>query len=189
MFNVAYASQWQGMNIDAKLVNSQLERLRYGISALEMLMDKNALKISVIGIEDLGSSGFIGKDVIYSRLKLSFAMEAKDLVTMLEDLRQADTYYSVEGMRIAHPYILARYEPQLQVDMYLIRAKEKEGIESASTPETSAEAGYAGNFGDTGLAATPPDAESERGVASTPEPGTFGKAWKWFKRNVLYTNS
>ncbi len=188
MLGVAYSEQWQGMDVDAELVNQQLERLEFGISAIEMLMNANALGIYQVGIEELGNSGFIGKGVDYTRVKLSFRMETKDLVEFLETLRQADTYYSVQGMRLSHPYILAQYEPQLQVDMYLLRTKQEEGFDPAGTAGGgSAGAGYETAFSSTGLNARPGLSTIDDEVVME-EPGAFGKAWKWFKRTVLYTN-
>lgn len=195
MLGVAKAESWQGLNIEAKLVNGQLERLRYGISAFELLMDNNALKINELAIEELGSSGFLGKDAYYTRLRMSFMMEAKDLVSFLDGLRMKDTYYSVEGMRVTHPYVLARYEPQLNVDMFLLRTRSEEG-ESAEKPVVSAAEGYAGKFGSPALAlggAGSDNAAAAEGTevgedGAAPEPGRVAKAWKWFKRNVLVMN-
>jgi len=185
MFGVAYAEQWQGLSINTDLVNTQLEQLAYGISALEMLMDKNALQISHARIEELGAAGFARGGLKYTRLHLSFMMEARDLVGFLEELRRADRFYSIEGMRVSHPYVLARYEPQLQVDMYLLRTKQEGGGFGADAAIPSAADAYQGSFGGQDL--TPVGVG--RGAAMTvEETGAFATAWKWFKRNVLFTN-
>ncbi len=189
MLGVSYSEQWQGMDVDAALVNTELEKLEFGISAIEMLMNNNALGIYQVGIEELGDAGFIGKGVKYTRVKLSFRMEIKDLVEFLENLRQADSFYSVEGMRLTHPYILAQYEPQLQVDMYLLRTKQEEGFDPAgSAGGGSAGAGYENNFSSTGLTLGGNRANTIDDDVVMEEPGTIGKAWKWFKRTVLYMN-
>lgn len=188
MLGVSYSEQWQGLAVDAELVNTELEKLEFGISAIEMLMNNNALGIYQVGLEEVGDAGFIGKGVTYTRLKLSFRMEMKDLVEFLESLRQADTYYSVEGMRLTHPYILAQYEPQLQVDMYLLRTKQADDFDpAASAGGGSAGTGYDNTFSSTGLSLAGRGDPIDDEVVME-EPGTIGKAWKWFKRTVLYMN-
>lgn len=194
MLGVVYAEDWRGRDVKAENVNEQLERLSYGISALEMLMDADALQISLVGIEKLGEAGFIGQGINYTRLRLSFTMEAKALVDFLEGIRQEDRFYSVQGMRIAHPYILARYEPQLEVDMFLIRATpEEEGFDTTlAKAAPSAAALYEGGVKEEGVlnSISPRRARirAQLNEAEEVEPGVFGKAWKWFKRYVLYTN-
>ncbi|MCF6286575.1 MAG: hypothetical protein L3K26_15475 [Candidatus Hydrogenedentes bacterium] len=200
MLGVAYSEAWQGRNITAEMVNVQLEQLHFGVSAIEFLMDNKALQISRVSVEDIGGAGFIAKDVNYTRLGLSFMMEMKDLVGFLEKMRLEDSYFSVQGMRISHPYILARYEPQLQVDMYLIRTKAAEGFSvdgggsggggAASTAEA-----FGSSFGTTSLrggarlgGGAAGRREELAGAATREKKTGAAKAWKWFKRNVLFTN-
>jgi hypothetical protein len=187
MLGVAYSESWQGRNITAEMVNAQLERLHFGVSAFELLMDNKALQISRVAVEDIGGAGFIAKGVDYTRLGLSFMMEMKDLVKFLEKMRLEESFFSVQGMRISHPYILARYEPQLQVDMYLLRAKAAEDFSAdGGGGGGSAAEGYGTSFGAVPLIR---NGTSDSGNSRVKEsPGAAGKAWKWFKRNVLFTN-
>ena len=193
MLGVVYAESWQGRDVKTTDVNKQLQRLSYGISAIEMLMEANAQYITTVRIEERGNAAFIGEGVEYTRLQLSFMMEAQVLVDFLDGLRQSDSFYSVEGMRIAHSYVLARYDPLLVVDMYLLRASQKEDFVSTLTAAgPSAAAVYAEGIGGT-LEAGTADASDRggrrrSGTTTEEELGTGQKVWKWIKRYVFYTN-
>ena len=195
MLGVAYAEQWQGYDITRDLVIEQLERLSYGISVFEMLLDNNAELIRQVSIYEPEQSGFIGSDVEYARVGLSFVIKMADLVDLIEDMRAEDRYFSIQGMKVAHSYIAVNYEPQMEVEMFLLRTKPKESF-LAGTVAGGGAAG-AGGLG-SGLQA--PSAQgafdsqfsllrgNQNDDPPPPEPSGFGKAWKWFKRTVLFTN-
>lgn len=199
MLGVAYAEQWQGYNITKDLVTEQLDRLSYGISAFELLLNHNAQMIRQVSIYDPVPSGFIGADVEYARVGLSFLIEVKDFVGLIEALRAEERYFSIEGMKVAHSYLAARYEPQLEVEMFLLRAKPKESfLTGASTLVESG--GGLQSPASNGLAApgtaqgafnnrfSSNRSEDDEDLKRLPEPTGFAKAWKWFKRTVLFTN-
>lgn len=196
MLGVSYAEKWQGYDITPKLVTDQLERLKYGISIFEMLMDNNAQFISRVAIYDPKPAGFIGNTVEYSRAGLAFSMEMEDLVKFLEKLRMSDKYYSIEGMKVSHPRILMKYEPMMEVEMFLLRTHPKPdatGVIGGGAPAVVAAAPVlGGNQASTLLA--PGGRRSLMSLdddeAPTPqaEPTGVAKFWKWFKRTVLFTN-
>ena len=177
MFGVTSAQQWQGLNVTPELVNVQLERLSYGISAFELLMNNGAQRIAFVKVEEVGSSGFIGKDVDYVRIAYSFSMDMKTLVTFMDKLNSDESYYSVQGMRLTYPLILDRREPLMQVDMYLQRTKAKEslGVEAIAT---DAGTGYTTLLDD-----RPEQVDDD--ARREPEVGSIAKAWKWFMRTVF----
>ena len=178
MFGVTAAQQWQGLNVTPELVNQELERLSYGISAFELLMNNGAQRIAFVKVEELGSSGFIGKDVDYVRIAYSFSMDMKTLATFLDKLKSDESYYSVQGMKLTYPLILDRREPLIQVDMYLQRTKAKESLGSESLA-TDAGTGY-----NTLLDTTRSTANEDREPVE-PEVGAIAGAWKWFMRTVF----
>ncbi len=187
--NVTYAEDWQGLDISAKLVNEELERLSYGISAYELLMNNDAQQILHVDMLDIGSSGFVGKGVDYVRLGLSFTMEMKPLVTFLEKLRSEDSYYSLAGLKIRHPYVAARYEPRLRVDMYLLRAHTTEtktpgGTDVAPNAESVYNTQLIGQVAQSNLSID--DEEGNPRRVPLNEPGTIAKGWRWFKHTVLF---
>jgi len=195
MLGVSYAEEWQGYDITPKLVTDQLERLKYGISLFELLMDNNAQFISRVAIYDPKPAGFIGNTVEYSRAGLAFSMEMEDLVKFLEKLRMSDKFYSVEGLKVSHPRILMKYEPMMEVEMFLVRTHPKPdatGVIGGGAPAVAAAPALGGNRTPTLLA---PGArrnlmslDDEEAPTPEAEPTGVAKFWKWFKRTVLFTN-
>lgn len=197
MLGVAYAEQWQGYSITRELVTEQLERLSYGISVFEMLLDHNVQQIRQVALYESKPSGFIGPNVEYARVGLSFTMEIKDLIQMFNDMREADSYFSIEGLKVAHQFIAVNYEPQLEVEMFMRRTKPKADL-SADTVTTAGglglgglrpgntDAAFGGNVFQSGNAfgTTIDDEEDQRFT----EPSGIAKFWRWFKRTVLFTN-
>lgn len=205
MLGVAYAEQWQGYDITKELVTGQLERLSYGISVFELLMDHNAKVIRQVSLYDNVPSGFIGSDVEYARVGLSFVMEVKDLVALVETMRSADRYFSIEGMKVSHPYLGVRYEPQMEVEMFLLRTKPTEKfLTGASVTLAQAGASPSGGLAAAASGGAPApgtaqgaynsqfslraDDADDRGRVVEPPPTGLKKAWRWFKRTVLFTN-
>jgi hypothetical protein len=194
MLGVAYAEQWQGFEITTQLVGEQLERLRYGISLFELLMDANAKYIRQVSLYDAAPSGFVGATVENSRVGLAFNMEMEDLVKFLDKLRMSDKYFNVEAIKVSHPYIMMKYEPLMEVELILRRARPKAsgvpvaggaapGLQAPGTaPGVPPLLGGQGSAGPSAMA----DDEDEEPVE--PEPTGFGKFWKWFKRTVLVSN-
>lgn len=190
MLGVAYAEQWQGYDITRELVTDQLERLSYGISAIQLLMDHNAQQIRQVSIYDPTPSGFIGANVEYQRMGLSFIMEMKDLVKFVDDLRGDDHYFSIQGMKVAHQYIGVKYEPKMEVEMYLLRTRPKVELTAAAIGASgnlqpaNAQQAFSGAFRNP-FQASEDDGDAQRRV---PQPTGIAKFWKWFKRTVLFTN-
>lgn len=194
MLGVPYAEQWQGYNINKELVTEQLERLSFGISVFNLLMDGGAQMIRQVSLYDPKSSGFIGANVEYSRAGAAFIIEMEDLVGLIEKMRSSENYFNVEGVKVAHPYIGMKYEPKLEVEMFIARTKPKEafltGAEGAdSQAVASPQAAFSSAFapGLTPLANPFRSADDEDGVAA-PEPTGVAKFWRWFKRTVFFTN-
>lgn len=196
MLGVHYAEEWQGYDITPKLVTDQLERLKYGISIFEMLMDNNAQYISRVALYDPKPAGFIGNTVEYSRAGLAFSMEMEDLVKFLEKLRTSDKFFSVEGIRVTHPRILMKYEPMMEVELFLLRAHPITdatgtvgggGAVSMVPPVTPGANNVAGLLAPTARRSSMAIGDDEAPTPQ-PEPSGVAKFWKWFKRTVLFTN-
>lgn len=197
MLGVPRMEQWSGMNIPRRQVINSLGRLSFGISAIEMLMDAGATRINQVLLWPFHDKTH-HKDLLTSRtIALSFNMNLENLVKMLEELRQSDQYWHVEALQIDYPYIGYQVEPQLQVQMLLTQAAAKPRQQAGTAVPGEASTGEAGALGSPGLMAGGTaqtlfqmegfgDARARMMVIQ--EPGIFGKAWKWFKRYVLYTN-
>lgn len=199
MLGVAYAEEWQGYDITPKLVTDQLERLKYGISLFEMLMDNNAQVISRVALYEPQPAGFIGNTVEYTRSGLAFSMEMEDLVKFLEKLRMSDKFFSIEGMKVSHRSILMKYEPLMEVELFLLRTHPKPDATGViggggSAPVVAARPGAPGAIPAGGMLtvrsrreAMYADDADERPTAQE-EPSGIAKFWRWFKRTVLFTN-
>ena len=193
MLGVPYAEEYQGYDINTKIVGDQLERLSYGISLFEMLMKANAKYIRQVSIYEPAPSGFVKDAVENSRVGLAFNMEMEDLVKFLDSLRMSDKYYNIEGIKVSHPYIMMKYEPLMEVELILLRARPKAGATPGAVGAPGLQAPGApgtvplpGGVANRRAPAAPSANEDDVPVA--PEPTGFGKFWKWFKRTVLVTN-
>lgn len=157
-------------------------------------MEHDAEMIRQVSMYEPRPSGFIGREVEYVRLGLSFVMEMENLIEFVEEMRAADRYFSIEGIKVAHPYIGVRYEPRLEVELYLRRAKPSENFLAgadapASTEQAdSVEQAYTGTFNQARGGGIRRGGDEDEARAAVEEPGVFGRAWQWFKRTVLVTN-
>ncbi|MBX3177297.1 MAG: hypothetical protein KF886_08055 [Candidatus Hydrogenedentes bacterium] len=195
MLGVPYAEQWQGYDIQRSHVTSNLERLSYGISVLDLLLDSNAQAIRQVAMYDPQPSRTIGADVVYHRLGVSFVIEVKDFVGMIEKFRAADRYFNIEGMKVTHPYIAVRYEPRLEVEMFIVRTKPKEsflaGTVAAGGPASNVQQAFSAFSAGGGAPLQNPfrlQGDDDEEYVREPEPTGVARAWRWFKRTVLFTN-
>jgi hypothetical protein len=193
--DVASLDDWTGKDVTEQDVDSELGRLAFGISACKMLLDAKAYSINKVLIWEVRQDPTYGNLVRFRTLGLSFSMTMKDFVNFLEQLRTSDRYFSVDGLDIRYPYVAYNTEPRLEVDMLLSQAR-------YAPPREGAPGGVPGVPGVPGMlpggrpGVTPadmfrnsiPPRRASANQQTAAEPGFFGKAWKLFKRYVLYTN-
>jgi hypothetical protein len=122
-------------------------------------------------------------------------MEMEDLVKFLEKLRMSDKFYSIEGMKVSHPRILMKYEPMMEVEMFLLRTHPKPdatGVIGGGATAVAALPALGGNQAPAMLAPGNRRSLLSMGDDEEPtaqvEPTGVAKFWKWFKRTVLFTN-
>lgn len=188
-FGVPSASDWANANVTEAMVRKALRQLSFGISLCEMLFDG---KVKAIDRIEIWEPRQRPKDKGLLTLRtagVQCQMTMKDFVSMIEDkVMLADRYFEIDHIRLKNPYIAAsqNQEPWIQVEFLLTQAK------------------YVGNTGQSGAAGAAGAAGAPAGVdassawermqANRPapppivEPTGFAKAWKWFKRTVLYMN-
>ncbi len=195
---VPTVDDWAGIDVNEALVSEALSRLAFGIRVCEMMLDAKATRISRVAIwpqrieDELLRKQTVG---------LAFSMGARDLVRFIdEQLRTADRYFTIDGLRITYPYIAYNVDPQLNVEMLLTMARYEPRQAPAAPEQLAAAQGAPGVPGMIGVA--PPGMmqprasqvfddqgmRERRRAQQYQEPGFFGKMWKWFKRYVLYTN-
>lgn len=195
-FNVVRAEEWQGLNVKRWEAVKNLANLAFGISALQMLLDAKATRIDTVVLWPLQDKAKHNNLLKSRTIGMRFAITMENLVKLLEKLRQADQYWSVDALKIEYPYLAYPAEPQLTVQMLLTQLAAK------PKPQAAAGAVAPGALG--APAATPgllpsPALSTPQALFSmqdrpmglpvkTAEPGFLAKAWKWFKRTYFYTN-
>jgi hypothetical protein len=184
--NIPTLDDWTNIDVQELEVNRQLGRLGFGIMACDLLLNAKASSINDISLwPPIRQAPEFNKLLTLQTVGMSFTITAKNLVALLEEkVRLADRYFNVNAIRITYPYIAMNVEPNLQVEMLITQA----GFVAQARGE-----------GDTGTAGPGPGQQQpsdlanvyntsirpKAPVAPPPEPGFFGKAWKWFKRNIL----
>jgi len=196
-FGVPSIEDWAGQNVTEGIVNEALGRLSYGINVCDMLLAAKASSIRdvIIWPERVDREGY-GDLLSLQTLGLSFTMTSKDLVNFLEEnLRLAERYFNVDALRISYDYIAYPTEPHLNVEMLLTQATFKPRATAPPAGETPEVGPGMPTMGPQEMfrQMRRPGARGPRGMREGEEgpprePGFFGKAWKLFKRYVLYSN-
>lgn len=189
-FRIPTLDELAGVDVNQDEVKDYLARLNFGIRLCDLLLDAKASSISQITIWPVRKE----KNLLdYQTAGMSFTIAMKDLVNLFEEkLHTADRYFCIDALKITYPYVGYNVDPQLNVEMLLTQAA------FSGMPESRA--GAAG-----GPPPAPGSPEARPGTQPSPrdefgrsinrpprapmkEPGFFGKAWKLFKRYVLYSN-
>ena len=175
ILQVQQESDWVGRDITMEEVMVNLRVLAFGRSLTKLLLDANVSQVQGVTIWPRRIPKLFNELLAFQTVGLRFSITARDLVKMLDDLRLESRYFSVEGIRINYPYIAYPSEPQLDVAMLLTQTNYRKPADE------TAQAVAAGGMQRDASAARPP---SKVNV----EPGFFGKAWIWFKQNILVMN-
>lgn len=180
-------------------ISWELTKLNYGITMSNLLMNAKATSIQHIYLWPPRQDPAHNQLLRLRTMGLAFTMSSRDLVAFIEEqFRLANRYFNIDGIRITYPYIAYNAEPQLQVEMLVTQANYA-GRPSGSPPPAmqpgtmAAPPGMPGTAADvyaaSGIPETPESFASRRQQQEPqPEPGMFGRAWKWFKRHYLYMN-
>lgn len=186
-FNVATEQDWQGRDVSDAEITNNLDRLAFGVSVCRFLLRNNVTQVGGMSMWPRRIAKEHGDMLAMQTVGLQFTIATRDLVKMLEDLRMADRYFNVDGIKITYPYIAYNVEPQLQVQMLLSQARYRrefvEGGGAGAGPGAGAGGTGPGGVNQELLASFQRPTEVER--APIAEPGVFGKAWRWFKQNIL----
>jgi hypothetical protein len=187
LMGVAKESDWAGRDVSLEEVQLNLQLLSWGFSLSSFLLDSKVSSVSAIVPWPRRRPTFYGEMLRFQTVGLRFTITTRDLVRMLENLRQESRFFTVDSLRITYPYIAYAVEPQLDVRMLLSQAdyvKQKDEEPGAATLGTPGAPGAPGMPGRPLLAGNIPVREQK----STPavEPSAIYRFWVWFRRNVLY---
>jgi hypothetical protein len=174
ILNVQTAEDWGGKDIAPADIEMNLKYLNFGQSLTEFLLDSKMTSVSAISVWPRRVPAMYAELLQLQTVGIQGTITAKDLVNMLDKLRQEPRYFSVEAIKISYAYIAYNVEPQLNVSFLLTQARYRTPKDETETPQAARP--LAGR-----------DAASPR-MVTTEEPGIFSKAWTWFKRNVLVMN-
>jgi hypothetical protein len=169
--------EWQGRDVTDVEVNHSLDKLAYGLSVCRLLLKHNVPQLAQLRLWQPRFCEEYGQMLVAETVGLQFTITAKDFVKMMDDLRTGDRYFSVDALKITYPYIAYNVEPQLQVSMLLSQTQYRKAFVQKS--EGAGGAAVPGAAPASVLPPRPPAPVYE-------EPGAVGKAWKWFKNNILY---
>ncbi|MBI2424770.1 MAG: hypothetical protein HYV27_18210 [Candidatus Hydrogenedentes bacterium] len=199
--NIPYVDQLAPADASSEQALYQhLRRLSFGISACELLLDHNVSNIQNLSLWRKRKVPATQNLMELQTFGVSFAMKMSDLIALLEEIRLADNYFTVDAIDISYPYIGYPNEPQLSVQMLVSVADFLDPVAPGAGGAPAAGGGgratamaQAGGdvsveqmFKQTLETRSKRRAEAEGGAQA--EPGFFGKAWKLFKRYVLYMN-
>lgn len=169
------------MDVTEQIVNRELAKLAFGIKMCEFLLDSK-----MASIDDIVFWPPITQHPAFEKL-LSFfvfgircSMTMKDFVNFVEQkLRLADRYFHINAIRIQYPYIAYNVEPYLQIEMIISQANYKPPQEVGADVRFQYQAQM-------GVGAQRRQNIQEQ--TRTEQVGFMSKAWKWFKRYILFTN-
>lgn len=183
-FDVPSASEWANVNVTERMVRKALRRLSFGVSLCEMLIEAKVKAIDAIEIWDVRQRPKDKGLLVMATVGVRCRMTMKDLVDFVEDdIMLADRHFEIDHLRISNPYIAySRQEPWMEVEFLLTQAH------YVGSTTLEAKPGAPGAPGAVGAGRQFVNNRTNNTAQPTEELGAFGKAWKWFKRNILYMN-
>ncbi len=174
-FHIQREEDWAATDVTMEDVQLNLMYLSFADSLTEFLLDSNVTGVQNIVNWPRRVPAAYSDLLALQTVGLRFTITARDLTQMLDELRLAPRYFTVNRMRITYPYIAYDVEPQLNVAMVLSQANYREPPELPDRP--------------TAADTRPSDAPAARRPATRQaEQGPVRRFWTWFRRNVLYMN-
>lgn len=185
-FQVKTLEDYQGRDVTREDVTRELASLAFGNQVCRMMAKSKAAYLAHVylwpGRETKENDGLLR----YWTFGIEFGMNMKDFVNFVDNnLRTADRYFNIEGIKIQYPYVGYNVEPVMNVQMLVTMARfisrksgtgddeSLAGVASGANPQS-----VVNNFN-----------LNNRGASTIlEEPTGFAAFWKWFKRNVLYMN-
>jgi hypothetical protein len=176
IMNVQTSDEWGDKDPAPFEVEINLAYLSFAQSLTNFLLEEaKVTSVSAMSMWPRRAPGAFMGLLGLQTVGLQVTMTAKDLVNMLDKLRQEPRYFSIEALKITYPYIAYNVEPQLNVSFLLTQAMYIKPVDAEEKP------GAVGGMAAGRQAARPTTTTVE-------EPGMFSKAWIWFKQTVLVMN-
>ena len=201
VMNIMTIDTWNMMDGDEEFAHMELARLSFAMSFMEMLLDYDVQAVANFSMwpRDRGGANQL---LVRQTVGLQVYVTPNNLVRLLEEMRTADRYFSVDALKIAYPYVGYDVEPQLIVDLLVTQARFR------MPEQTDTGMGLAMDTGGNGEQQGPQMPGMDMGMGPgmgpnmmfpgmggqqqnmqpPPEPGVVERSWRWFKRHVLYMN-
>ncbi len=194
-FNVTMPADWSGVNVTEEMVSKELEKLSFGFAASNLILDAKPTAVYDVRPWPERVSDESKKLLKVRKIGLRFQIKTKELVGFLEKMRTDKRYFTVEAMRITYPYISNPAEPELFVELLVSQAAYAKpsgnflaSPASMAPGKTDAKNAFAQSFGGARKVGRSRAREEDAQATGQPqELGTMGKAWKWFRNNILFT--
>lgn len=170
-------------DVTEQVVNQALAKLAFGIKMCEFLLDSKVLSLDeIVYWPPIRQAPQFEKLLSFHIFGIRCSMTMKDFVNFIEEkLKLADRFFAVNCLRIQYPYIGYNTEPILQIEMLISQANysppKEVGIDLKAQYQAQMGVGIGGGVG-----------RGTVGTTQTEQISFWGKAWKWFKRYILYTN-
>jgi hypothetical protein len=186
-FRVQTLEEYQGRDMTRQDVNRELANLAFGNQICRMMAKAKVSYLSHVylwpGRELKEHEGLLR----FWTVGLEFGMNMRDLVNFVDNnLRTADRYFNIEGIKIQYPYVGYNVEPMLNVQMIVTMARFIEN--KSGTGDDEALAGVASGANPQSVVTNFGLKNNKTPAAVVEEPTGFAAFWKWFKRNVLFMN-
>ena len=162
-------------------INQNLAKLAFASNLIDLLLDEKVIGINEITVwprrQDRNHKG----QLTLRTAGLDMYMYMRHVVHFLEYLRRQKRYFHVDAIHLSNPYIAEQAEPYMRVKLLLTQA-----VYTGESQADQAGAGSAKSLFN--MTAPRAGAKPPLPIAKPEELTGFGKAWKWFKRNILYMN-
>ncbi len=167
----------RGQSVNSENVSTWMRELSFGISLYQFLVDNGVFQVQELSVGEDQRPQVLGRLLFTRTVGVKLRTTLDNLVDMLNELREADRWFHVDGMRISQPFIAQRGGPPvLNVEMLLTQAS------YVPRPDEERTGGAAG----LSMAALQQQGAPARRTAAAQEPSAISQWWTWFRRNVLY---
>ncbi len=162
-------------------INQNLSKLAFASNLIDLLLDEKVAGINELTVWPRRKDRNHKDQLMLRTVGIDMYMYMRHTVHFLEYLRRQKRYFHVDAIKLSNPYIAEQAEPYMQVRLLLTQA-----VFVGEAQADQAGGGDAKNL----FNMTAPRAGNKppTPIAKPEELTGFGKAWKWFKRNILYIN-
>ncbi|MFM1918465.1 MAG: hypothetical protein RLZZ303_99 [Candidatus Hydrogenedentota bacterium] len=170
----------QEREITPQILKRELAKLSFADSLINLLLDEKILALRDIKLWPRRQDNNHKKQLVLLTVGFEVDMYMRHLVHFLEVLRRQRRYFHIDAIHVSNRRIAEQFDPPLNVRVIMTQAR------FSGTGADGGQAGGAGSARSMFEITTPRTAPPPPPPAA--EPTMLQKAWKLFKRYVLFTN-